>query len=168
MIVFYQRAMLWLLRIEILLVSEWQPVPRHHQETACVGTPPSVGNLIVKLKCEVLQHTQTPAVKGTIKFARKLRVWLELWAGLMVVPADNFTSPLSLMLQSSDWKSSDTDCCGNSRSLFNDEQRTEKSIKHNSEKSWVNSTLKQCRLTMINRFSLIQYQCNNSFCTEHM
>ena len=52
----------------------------------------------------------------------------------MVVPADNTRSPLSLMLQSSDWKSSDTGCCGNSRSLFNDEQRTEKSVKHDSEK----------------------------------
>ena len=118
--------------------------------------------------CEVLEHTQTPTVKGTIKFARKLRMWLELWAGLMVVPADDSTSPLSLILQSSDWKSSDTGCCGNSRSLFNDEQRTEKSIKHDSERPQVNSTLKHCRLTIINRFSLIQYQCDNSFCTEYM
>ena len=61
----------------------------------------------------------------------------------MVAPGDNTSSPLSLMLQSCDWKSSDTGCCGNNRSLFNDEQKTEKSIKHNSEnKPRVNSMLK--------------------------
>ena len=51
-----------------------------------------------------------------------------------MVPADNIRRPLSLILQSSDWKSSETGCCGNNKSLFSEEQRIEKSVKHNSEK----------------------------------
>ena len=57
-----------------------------------------------------------------------------------MVPADNTRRPLSLILQTSDWNSSETGCCGNNKSLFNAEQRIEKSVKHNSEKSQESNT----------------------------
>jgi len=74
-------------------------------------------------------HTQTPTVKGIIKLARKFREWLDCGMELMA-PAVHIRRPLSLILHNNDGNSSETGCCGNSKSLFNDEQRMEKSMKH--------------------------------------
>ena len=74
-------------------------------------------------------HTQMPTAKGIIKLARKLRVRLDSGVELMA-PAVQVRIPLSLILHNKDGKSSETGCCGNSKSLFNDEQRTEKSMKN--------------------------------------
>jgi len=50
-----------------------------------------------------------------------------------MVPVVHVRRPLSLILHNNDGNSSETGCCGNSKSLFNDEQRTEKSVKHDPE-----------------------------------
>ena len=48
----------------------------------------------------------------------------------LIVPAAQVRRPLSLIRHSKDGNSSETGCCGKNRSLLNDEQRTEKSTKH--------------------------------------